>query len=278
MKTIVITGGTDGIGRGLAEHCLDDGYDVLVVGRSEAKGEAFASLSEHAHFLPADLSLIEANRRVIGQIAERFPKIDVLVLGARYHRSARTVTGDGIESNFALFYLSRFLFSHGLAGPLRRAEHPVVLNFGGAGLTTPIRWDDLQLEHGYHGVSAMGHAGRLNDLLAVDFLDRHADTDIRYVINLPGVVVTSFAGEYEHSPVTASQVEELRVVGKPVSQAVAEILPFLRPGGDRLTAVREGRRLALEPSAWDATEARRLHDLTQAVLAEHDHRTVRRQL
>ncbi|MFD1534818.1 SDR family NAD(P)-dependent oxidoreductase [Pseudonocardia aurantiaca] len=37
----------------------------------------------------------------------------------------------------ALYYLSRFLFSHGLADLLRRAEHQVVLNFGGAGLTGP---------------------------------------------------------------------------------------------------------------------------------------------
>ncbi|WP_163550733.1 hypothetical protein [Candidatus Frankia nodulisporulans] len=91
--------------------------------------------------------------------------------------------------------------------------------------------------------------------------------------NLPGVVAASFAGEYEHSAVTASQVEELRAIGRPVSQAVAEILPFLGHGGDRLTAVREGRSLALEPNAWDLIEARRLRDLTQTVLADHDRRT-----
>lgn len=237
MKTAVITGGTDGIGRGLAEHCLAAGYTVLVIGTNATKGKKIASLA------------------------------------ARYHRSARTLTADGIESNFALFYLSRFLFSHGLVGSLRQAENPVVLNFGGAGLTTPIRWHDIQWETGYHGVRAMGQAGRLNDLLAVDFLDRHADSGIRYVINLPGVVATSFAGEYEYSAVTASQVEELRAIGRPVSQAVAEIRPFLGPGGDRLTAVREGRRLALESNAWDLIEARRLRDLTQAVLADHNRRT-----
>ncbi|MCK9926602.1 hypothetical protein MXD62_05360 [Frankia sp. Mgl5] len=141
-----------------------------------------------------------------------------------------------------------------MAGALSRAENPVVLNFGGAGQTGPVRWDDIQLERGCHGVGAMGHAGRLNDLLGVDFVDTYADTGIRYVLNHPGVVVTSFAGEYD--PVTAAQVDRLRVVGKPVA-----------------TAVLEGRRVSLEPGPWDLGDARRLHDLTRGLLAQFDRRT-----
>lgn len=205
-------------------------------------------------------------------VSQRYPALDVLVLDARYHRSKRVLTADGFESNFALFYLSGFLLSHGLAGALSRAENPVVLNFGGAGQTGPVRWDDIQLERGYHGVGAMGHAGRLNDLLGVDFVDTYADTGIRYVLNHPGVVVTSFAGEY--GPVTAAQVDGLRAIGKPVATAVAQILPFLEPTGqDQLTAVLEGRRVPLELGSWDLGEARRLRDLTSDLLAHFDRRT-----
>ncbi|WP_035749958.1 SDR family NAD(P)-dependent oxidoreductase [Parafrankia discariae] len=272
MATAVITGGTDGIGRALAEAYLSRGFEVLVVGRDERKGRAFAAAGERARFISADLSGVAENRRLAEHISQRHPALDVLVLGARYHRPNRVLTADGFESNFALFYLSRFLLSHGLAGALSRAGNPVVLNFGGAGQTGPVRWDDIQLERGYHGVGAMGHAGRLNDLLGVDFVDTYADTGIRYVLNHPGVVVTSFAGEYD--PVTAAQIDRLRVVGKPVATAVAEILPFLEPTGqDRLTAVLEGRRVSLEPGSWDLGEARRLHDLTGDLLAQFDRRT-----
>ncbi|GAA3300109.1 SDR family NAD(P)-dependent oxidoreductase [Dactylosporangium vinaceum] len=266
MGTAVVTGGTDGIGRALAEEYLRRGFEVLVVGRSARKGKSFADSSERAHFVAADLSLVAENRRLAEQLAQRFPVIDVLVLGARYHRSVRTVTAEGFETNFALFYLSRFLLSHGLAAPLGRAEHPVVLNFGGAGQTGPVQWDDLQLERSYHGVRAMGHAGRLNDLLGVDHVDRHAGAGIRYVLNHPGVVVTSFAGEYD--PVTAAEVDHLRIIGKPVATAVAQILPFLEPRvPGPLTAVLEGRRVALEPGLWDLRDARLLHDITSALLA-----------
>jgi NAD(P)-dependent dehydrogenase (short-subunit alcohol dehydrogenase family) len=37
MKTAMITGGTDGIGRALATALLEQGHTVLVVGRDETK-------------------------------------------------------------------------------------------------------------------------------------------------------------------------------------------------------------------------------------------------
>jgi hypothetical protein len=189
----------------------------------------------------------------------------VLVLGARYCRSTRLVTEEGFESNFALFYLSRFLFSHGLAASLSRADHPVVLNFGGAGQPAPVRWHDLQLEQAYHGVGAMGHAARLNDLLGVHFTGLHPD--IRYVLNHPGVVATSFAGEYD--PITAAQVENLKVTGKSVAQSVKQILPYLGTSGhEQLTAVLEGVRVPLDPRLFDRHDAARLHEITEKLLAD----------
>ncbi|WP_331769822.1 SDR family NAD(P)-dependent oxidoreductase (plasmid) [Embleya sp. NBC_00888] len=131
MKTVVITGGTDGIGRGLARIYLQRGDRVVVVGTDKAKAEP------GARFIRADLELIDENRRLIGRLSAELDTIDVLVLGARFQRSRRTETADGPESNFALTYLSRFPFSHGLAELLGRAADPVVLNFGGAGRFGP---------------------------------------------------------------------------------------------------------------------------------------------
>ncbi|MFE5565880.1 SDR family NAD(P)-dependent oxidoreductase [Amycolatopsis japonica] len=265
MSTAVITGGTDGIGRGLAEEYLQRGYDVLVVGTSKTKGEMFARSAERASFLAADLSRVSDNEQMVAHIADRFPVIDVLALGARYHRSARVVTPDGFESNFALFYLSRFLFSHGLAPALGRAEAPVVLNFSGAGSQVPVRWHDLQLEQDYHGVGAMGHAARLNDLLGVHFVAQHPD--IRYVLNHPGVVATSFAGEYDRA--TSAQVSRLRATGKSVATSVGQILPHLDPPGrNGLTAVMEGTLVPLAPKWFGRGDAARLHETTERLLAE----------
>jgi NAD(P)-dependent dehydrogenase (short-subunit alcohol dehydrogenase family) len=271
VKTVVITGGTDGIGRALAETYLSRGDRVLVVGRDRAKGEAFLAgarsvgAGERAGSISADLEIISENLRVVEQLSTLLDRLDVLVLGARYQRSARLETPDGLESNFALSYLSRFLFSHGLADLLGQAEDPVVLNFGGAGHFGAPTWDDLQQRDQYHGLGAMIHAGVLNSLLAVDVVHRYPG--IRYVTCFPGSVATSFAGDYAGDLAMAAHIAQLRRSGKAPQVAVQEILPFLDPGNhERLTAVSEGTAIPLDPRASSRQDAQRLHDYTRRLL------------
>lgn len=258
MKTVVITGGTSGIGRGLARTYLDRGDRVVVIGTNRTRVEPGAL------YLQADLELIDENRRLIDRLAAELEAIDVLILGARFQRSRRTETADGLEFNFALSYLSRYLLSHGLAGLLGRAADPVVLNFGGAGRFGPPRWDDLQQRTRYQGLTAMVQAGVLNAALAVDFGDRHPG--IRYVLNFAGTVATSFAGAYDKAE--AAHIARLRATGKPVEAAVKEIVPFLDSGTPgQSIAVSEGIAIPLDPQASSPADARRLYAYTREVLA-----------
>ncbi|WP_261557800.1 SDR family NAD(P)-dependent oxidoreductase [Frankia tisae] len=272
MRMMVVTGGTDGIGRALADVHLRRGDAVLVVGQSAEKGERFLDVArelgagDRAHFVRADLSLVSENIRLLEEISGVFPTVDVLVLGARYHRSVRTETAEGLESNFALFYVSRFLLSHGLAPSLEHAELPIVLNIAGPGGTGPIQWNDLQLRRHYVGTGALGHGGRLNDLLGAGFAEVHPDSPIRYILFNPGVVSTSFSGEYDRA--TAAAVAGLKVSGKTVAQSIGQILPCLdRPPAERLSAFVEGRRIDVDTPLFDRGEAARLHEITEKLLA-----------
>jgi NAD(P)-dependent dehydrogenase (short-subunit alcohol dehydrogenase family) len=275
------------MGGAIALTYVKRGDSVLVVGRDPDRGRAFlkdatAIGAGRASFIAADVSLIEENRRLIDEVGARFATVDALVLCARHYRSVRAMTGDGLEATFASFYLSRFLLSHGLIDRLDRADAPVIVNVAGPGGTASIQWDDLGLAAGYHGSLALGQGGRLNDLLGVAFAELHPSSPTRYVLFHPGVVATTFSGEYDAAD--QGKIVNLQQVGLPIDEAVAPIVAIIDqppreplsaelaryPLGDLVLADdlrMRGTRIGLDHSSFDVGAALRLHALTTELLA-----------
>ncbi|MGB3622491.1 MAG: SDR family oxidoreductase [Ketobacter sp.] len=82
-KTIVITGAGVGLGRALARRFASDGDSVILLGRTFAKVEAAAAeIGEHALAIACDVSSPDSVRNAFNQIAEKFPKVDVLINNA----------------------------------------------------------------------------------------------------------------------------------------------------------------------------------------------------
>ena len=134
MKTILITGGANGLGKGVALHYLSKGNRVIAVSNSAASGESFLNeakqyeAEERAVFIKADLSLINENKRIIEKISEIFPTLDLLIFCASKHRKNYSETAEGLESSFALDYLSRFLLSYGLKECLEKTAMAVLFS------------------------------------------------------------------------------------------------------------------------------------------------------
>ncbi|WP_086840956.1 SDR family NAD(P)-dependent oxidoreductase [Amycolatopsis kentuckyensis] len=270
MKTLVIAGGTDGIGRHLTETHVRRGDHVVVVGRDEVKGKAVVSAADgpgRAEFARADLSLLAETRALVTDLADRLPAIDALVLCARHYRSTRTVTREGIEENFALFYLSRFLLGHGLRSTLEAAPVPVIVNVAGpGGDLSLVRWDDLQLRRGYHGGLALGQGGKLNDLLGVSFAEQYAGGATRYVLVHPGVTATGFSGTYDRE--TLAHIDHMKRHAKPVRAAAEPISRLIEaPPAAPLSAFVEGEPLGVTGRGFAPASARRLDVLTRELLS-----------
>jgi 3-hydroxybutyrate dehydrogenase len=84
-KVALITGGSRGIGRGIAAALLAEGAKVVINGRSEEKGrQALAELAagERAGFIAGDVRVQADCEALVDGTVERFGAIDILVNNA----------------------------------------------------------------------------------------------------------------------------------------------------------------------------------------------------
>lgn len=86
-KVIIVTGGTQGLGEGIARHFAQLGAAGLVIcGRNSRQGQAVAQklqdFGAEALYVQADLSAPEACRQVVQGCAQKFGRVDGLVNAA----------------------------------------------------------------------------------------------------------------------------------------------------------------------------------------------------
>jgi NAD(P)-dependent dehydrogenase (short-subunit alcohol dehydrogenase family) len=93
-KTALITGGTSGIGRAVAERFASEGAEVIITGRDEARGrevvEAVEAAGGKARFIAADLASFED----VSRLAEATSDVDVLVNNAGVSRGGPEQTAE----------------------------------------------------------------------------------------------------------------------------------------------------------------------------------------
>ncbi|MEO1052006.1 MAG: SDR family oxidoreductase [Bacteroidota bacterium] len=85
-KVVVITGGSSGIGKALAEEYGQKGSKIVITGRKKAALDDVAAALEDKGIevlaLQADVSIKEDNKRVAEETIKHFGKIDVLINNA----------------------------------------------------------------------------------------------------------------------------------------------------------------------------------------------------
>lgn len=81
-NTILITGGTSGIGLEFAKQMIDLGNTVLVTGRDLSKLETTKKALPKVHIFQSDVSDPNAIYELYGKVIKQFPKINILVNNA----------------------------------------------------------------------------------------------------------------------------------------------------------------------------------------------------
>lgn len=84
-KVAIVTGGTSGIGLGLAKGFVGAGARVALIGRDEARGKkALEALSaaDAAVYIKADISVGEQCQRMVEEVEKHFGHVDILINNA----------------------------------------------------------------------------------------------------------------------------------------------------------------------------------------------------
>ncbi|HET9626592.1 MAG TPA: SDR family NAD(P)-dependent oxidoreductase [Kofleriaceae bacterium] len=185
-KTVLVTGATDGLGRGVALALARDHATVLVHGRDAARADALAGELRAAgasavRVYLADLASLADVRALARAVLADEPRLDVLVnnagIGSTVPSAERAESVDGVELRFAVNYLSHYLLTRALL-PLLRAHPPArVVNVSSAG-QAPIDFTDPMITHGYSGARAYCQSKLAQIMFTFDLADELAGTGV----------------------------------------------------------------------------------------------------
>ena len=201
-KTVLVTGGTGGIGRATAEGLARLGARVAVTGRDLARAQAAAAAIAAATANPAvnafaaDLSAQAGVRRLARQVLDACPRLDVLVNNVGGFWARRHLTADGLEYTFALNHLAPFLLTNLLLDRLTAcAPARIVTVSSGAQALGKINFGDLQGERAYSGQRAYNQSKLANVMFTYELARRLAGSGVTATVLHPGVTRTAFGTE-----------------------------------------------------------------------------------
>lgn len=203
-KTVLVTGGNQGIGKATAIALARKGARVVIVARSADKGRAAlgevqaAAPRRDAELLVADLASQHEVRRLAAEFRARHRRLDVLVNNAGVFVPERHTTVDGLEETFAVNHLAPFLLTTELLDLLEAAAPARVVTVSSdVHRGAHLQWDDLQFSsRKYGGFRAYGQSKLANVLFTYELARRLAGAGVTANTLHPGVIASGFGQTY----------------------------------------------------------------------------------
>jgi NAD(P)-dependent dehydrogenase (short-subunit alcohol dehydrogenase family) len=133
-KTVLVTGGTDGIGRETALQLARMGTSVLVHGRDKEKGDQVleninrVTRNEKVSLYLADFSSLADVKRMAEDIKREQTELHVLINNAGNFYQERLLSSDGVEMTLAVNHLAPFLLTMLLLDLLKASAPARIVN------------------------------------------------------------------------------------------------------------------------------------------------------
>jgi NAD(P)-dependent dehydrogenase (short-subunit alcohol dehydrogenase family) len=259
---VLVTGATDGLGRGLAAAAHAAGATVLVHGRSEERIAATVAelgAGDRVRAYRADLASLDDVRRLADDVLAGEPRLDVLVNNAGIGSDIpgggeRMESADGHELRFAVNYLAGYALTRRLLDLLRRSAPSRIVNVSSGGQMA-LDFDDVMLQRRYDGVRAYCQSKLAQILFTFDLADELEGSGVTATCLHPATYMPT---KIVHSPI--SSIDEgvdatMRLVCDPALEGVS---------GRYFNGTREARA---DAQAYDGDARRQLRELSERLTA-----------
>jgi NAD(P)-dependent dehydrogenase (short-subunit alcohol dehydrogenase family) len=190
MARILVTGSSDGLGLMAARLLVEDGHQVTLHARNDARADdARAELPAAMDVVVGDLSSISGIRQVVEQ-ANVLGKHQAVIhnAGIGYRESGRIVTVDGLSHVFAVNVLAPYVLTALMTRPDRLVYLSSGLHRGGDPDLSDLQWE----RRSWNGSQAYADS-KLFDVVLAFAVARHL-TDVLSNALEPGWVPTKMGG------------------------------------------------------------------------------------
>lgn len=194
-RRLLVIGGTAGLGKAASVAALKNGAQVTVVGR-----RAPDAVLEGAKFIQKDLSLLKNAVALADEV--NLEELDtILFTNGIIAAPQRQVSGEGLEMDLAISYLSRYAFMRAVLeksfGSKRMdpTVKPRIYIMGYPGSSQTATLDDFNSERSYGALSAHSNTVLGNEALVTYLNDAYKGSVNVYGLN-PGFVRTEIRDNY----------------------------------------------------------------------------------
>lgn len=277
-RTVVVTGANSGIGFETAAALAAAGAHTVLTARDRSRGERAAAEvrrragHDRVELVCFDLGDLAAVRRGAAELAQRCPRLDVLVHNAGVVLGDRRLSADGYEATFAVNHLGPFLLTRLLQDRLVASAPARVVTVASAAHrgARRLHLDDPRYEtRRYRGMVAYSESKLANILFSAELARRLAGTGVTANCLHPGTVATGFARDGDTRGWLALGMDVIRpFIATPAQGAATSITLASAPEVAEVTGRYFVRGRARRPSAAarDAAAARRLWERSEQLV------------
>ena len=143
-RVAIITGGSRGIGKGIARTFIKDGASIVIADIREAEGnqtiEEVKREGADGMFVPCDVTDSRQVKTMVDQTIEKYGKADILVNNAGIGpppQSVTEVTEEDWDRTFAVNIKSMFLCCKTVAPHMKEKQYGKIINIASLAMISP---------------------------------------------------------------------------------------------------------------------------------------------